>query len=346
LKLHLRVAAFLSFCLLGALCCPAQETSPDVEPVPGSYSIHGTLRLAADTRGVSMVRVELRRVGGELVTSTFTDSNGDFHFFGLTRGHYVVAVDEEGYESIRDNVDLTTVARTGMALYLKRSSQAGPPEQGSAVSVRELHISRKARDAFRKGMEQFYDKKVPQAGLPYFQRAIAEFPGYYEAYYQSGLAYLEMGRLEEAQQVLRKAIEVSEKRYAQAYLLLGSILSKQEKYAEAEELIRHGLQLDATAWQGYYELARLLFSQNRVDEAERSAAQTRLRKPDFAPTYLLLVNIHLRKRDYPSVMKELDEYLRLDPDGPLSSKAREMRDQLQRALAQGQAAATPNTTKP
>jgi hypothetical protein len=65
--------------------------------------------------------------------------------------------------------------------------------------------------------------------------------------------------------------------------------------------------------------------------------------PSFAGAYLLLANIHLHKHDYPALKNDLDEYLRLDPNGPVSAQARQMREAVERDLAKAQ---DPSPTPP
>ena len=124
-----------------------------------------------------------------------------------------------------------------------------PNTSSYAVSVRELSIPPKALHAFEQGIE-LLAKKDPAGSLPHFQRAILEYAGYYEAYDRIGAADLKLWRIPEAEQAFRKSIEVSGGQYAHPLLALGAILDEQEKFAEAESVIRKGLDLDPESWSG------------------------------------------------------------------------------------------------
>src|SRR6202162_3080732 len=102
-------------------------------------------------------------------------------------------------------------------------SSAQSQQSGYAFSVRELSIPPKALHAFEQGMEGLA-KKDAAGSLPHFQRAIAEFAGYYEAYDRMGAADLKLWRVTEAEQAFRKSIELSGGRYAHPLLALGAIL--------------------------------------------------------------------------------------------------------------------------
>jgi tetratricopeptide (TPR) repeat protein len=220
-------------------------------------------------------------------------------------------------------------------LSLPLLSTAQSPKTSNTVSVRELNIPSKALQNFQKGAE-LLTKKDAAGSLPHFQRAVAEFAGFYEAYYRMGVADLKLWRLTDAEQAYRKSIELSGGQYAQPLLALGILLGYQEKYAEAEGVTRKGLDLDPTSWAGHYSLGCALFGLNRLEEAEKSIREALHWKTDSAEAQLLLAEIHDREKDYGAVLNDLDEYLKLDPDGPTSVKVRVFRARAQQSLVESQ----------
>ena len=127
-----------------------------------------------------------------------------------------------------------------------------------------------------------------------FQRATSEFHGFYEAYFALGLAQLDLGHEEEAQQALQKSIDESGGHYAQPFFAMSMLLCGHRKYADAEPL-------------------------NDVDQAERMDREVLLQDPTLAPAHLLLSDIYNRRSDYSAALSELDAYLRLKPDGATTS---------------------------
>jgi len=216
---------------------------------------------------------------------------------------------------------------------LYSSAQTQQPDY--AVSVRELSIPPKALHAFEQGNE-LLAKKDAAGSLTHFQRAIDEYAGYFEAYDRIGAADLKLWRLPEAEQAFRKSIDVSGGQYAHPLLALGAILDDQEKFAEAESVIHKGLDLDPESRTGHYYLALALFGLNRLVEAENSVRESLRRKADFPEAYLLLADIHSRQEDYRSIVNDLDEYLKLAPNGPASARAKALRESAQGKLAQSQ----------
>jgi len=92
------------------------------------------------------------------------------------------------------------------------------------------------------------------------------------------------------------------------------------------------LEVDSTSAVGHLLLGLALHVQNRSAEAEKSARAAVLRKPDLASAYLLLADVHRRKREYASLREDLDTYLRLEPTGPTSDRARRVRESIQKFL--------------
>jgi len=219
-------------------------------------------------------------------------------------------------------------------------SSAQSQQSGNAVSVRELGIPFKARHAFEQGIERLA-KKDAAGSLPHFQRAILEYAGYYEAYDRMGAADLKLWRIPEAEQAFRKSIDVSGGQYAHPLFALGSILDEQERFAEAESATRRGLGLDPKSWTGHYYLALALFGLDHFAEAEESVHEALRWKADFPEAHLLLAKIHSHEEDYRSLVSDLNDYLKLAPDGPVSDRAKALRESVQGMLFEFQSNTTP-----
>jgi tetratricopeptide (TPR) repeat protein len=204
-------------------------------------------------------------------------------------------------------------------------STAQSQQPNYSVSVRELSIPAKALHQFEQGMERLAKNDI-EGSLPHFQRAVAEYAGYYEAYDRIGAAELKLFRIPEAEQAFRKSIEVSGGQYAHPLIALGAILDGREQFAEAESVTLKGLGIDPESWTGHYYLALAQFGLNRLAEAEQSLREALHWKAEFPQAHLMLAEIHGREKDYRSLVGDLDEYLRLSPDGPTSGRARVVRD--------------------
>lgn len=204
---------------------------------------------------------------------------------------------------------------------------------GDVVSVHELSIPGKARDDYNKGVRRLQQRDWP-GSIPDFQRAIKTFPGFFEAYDLLGSAQLAMQDWADAEISFRQAIDLSHGTYGPPHFGLGLILCIDHKQvADAEAMVREGLDIDPANASGHFALAWILFTRARLYDAERSAREAVRCKPTFAEPYLLLAQIHLQLKSWSAAIEDLDGYLKLDPAGPRSPRMRSLRDQAQLLLA-------------
>ena len=316
----------LPWLLLGLLVCTpivrAQIAGFDSQ----AGEIFGTVFLEGHNRPTGGVIVNIRSLTERPFVSVLTDWSVRFQVQGLNSGVYEIVVEEAGYEPIRETVQLLRGPSPPLELYLKAAGNFSPVRRTDyAVSVRELRIPVKAHNAFEKGLERLA-KNDPVGSKTQFVRATTAFPDYYEAYYHMGVADLRLGREQDAAQAFQKAIDLSGGRYAWAQFALGLLLCRRGEYAEAETVIRKGLDADGSTATGHLFLSVALFRLNRLEEAEKSAREALLRKPGFALAYLVLADVHGRRGEYARQLQNLDAYLKLEPDGPASKRVREVRE--------------------
>ncbi|MBV9886982.1 MAG: tetratricopeptide repeat protein, partial [Acidobacteria bacterium] len=113
---------------------------------------------------------------------------------------------------------------------------------------------------------------------------------------------------------------------------MGLALASQKQFADAESYVRAGLQMEPTSPSGLLALGWVLFSAQRVVEAEKAARDAVLYNPNLAMAHLLLAQIHRSQNNSAAMVEDLDAYLRLEPDGPRSSALRTSRDAAQQVL--------------
>lgn len=306
----------------------AQQTPPTPGNVVGrSLEIRGTVRYADTEKPAELVRVDLLSLTMQTVATVYTHGHGNFEFYGIAPGTYILSVKVPGYVEVREPLEIVASSRAGIQLYLQPEVSIRTDSNESSVNVRQLSLPKEARAAFLRGVERLYRRGDAKGSIGPFERAIEEFPEYYEAYHTLGVAYLELGRRAEAEKAFRKSIEVSGESYAPAYVSLAGMRNTEEKYEEALALARRAMALDARGFECHFEISRALLNLGRIAEAEASMRETQRRKPDFPDIYLLYANLSMRKRDLSGLIASLEEYLKLEPRGPSAENARRMLEQ-------------------
>lgn len=309
-------------------------------------SVVGTVYSEQDNRRIERASVRLCDVGGHMLEQDVTTDSGEFHFRDLKRGSYMLAVGAIGYLTENVPVDLTFSSDKSLSVYLKSSAEnATASVRGVSVSAHEMSIPKAARDLVAAGKVKFYKDKNVMGGLTDLQQAASSAPGYYEAYYELGMAYFVMEKQDDAEQSFVKAIELSGDKYGDAEVGLGAVMMNKGNLTGGEEAIRHGVELNPNSWLGFYELAKIELSGNRIAEARKSAEQVRALAPNYPMVYRLLANIHMRQKDYAAMLADIDAYVKLDPDSPAGIRAKQMREEVKAKIAKERSAA-PTQDKP
>jgi len=113
---------------------------------------------------------------------------------------------------------------------------------------------------------------------------------------------------------------------------LGILENQQKDYPGAEKSLIEGLKLNWESPQGHYELARTYWAIGRWQQAEPHALEALRIQPTMAPVHVLLGNIALRKQDAPGALAQFQDYLKLDPNGPLAEPTRAMVKKIEEAM--------------
>lgn len=333
-----------------ALPCRAQSGGPNFSRGGRPVRINGHIYYADTGTAASNVMVVLRNAGGMPVGQMVTRTNGSFEFWGLQKATYTLDAQTPGYRPLSQSVDVTLISSFGNVLYLKKDSQAPPPPGGPTISAHELSMPESARNAYFDGKKKLYDQKNAKDSVADFQKALKEAPKFYEAEYELGMAELSLGKPALAEKDERQAISLSEDQYALADVALGTLLLNRNQFANGEKILRRGVSLDPNSWLGQYELGRAFLSLNRVKDAEACAVQAQKLAPQAATVYRLLANVHLREKNLPALLADLNAYIQLDPVSPAGLGAIRLREQVQRSLAKTKsataAAALPNASTP
>jgi tetratricopeptide (TPR) repeat protein len=226
---------------------------------------------------------------------------------------------------------ISPVACLAQSEFTKGMKETATPKNEYIVSVQELRMSDQGRKAFEKGAA-LLGRGDAAASLAYFDQAITEFPGFYKAYYDLGIAHFRLGHTVEAEQAFQKSINLTGGGYAPPEFGMGMVLCEKQELEKAETVIQRGLDLEPGSATGKYFLGLAQFGLNHLVEAERSMRQALLRKANFAQAYFLLAKIHERQNNSPAVVEDLQAYLKLDRHSRDSKQARAFLEQTRHTM--------------
>ena len=181
------------------------------------------------------------------------------------------------------------------------------------ISLQELSIPARAKKDCERGLA-LLARQDPQGSLRYFAQAIEAAPRFYEAYYHQGVAEQQLNRDKDAAESFQQAIDLSDGHYPRAEFGYALSLTRLGDAAEAERVVRHGLETDANIADGHVVLGLVLLELHRTDEAEKSALEAlRLNDPTAIKARLVLADIHEARGDFAAQANDLEAYLRRCP---------------------------------
>lgn len=301
-------------------------------PQKAAVALTGWIFSEGTNQRIARASIALREEGGIVLQESLAD-DGQFSFQGLQPAHYILKVQAAGFDSVELHIDLTSTSQHGLSVMLKPARISQPPaSQGQTISAHELAMAESSRDLLASGKKKLYTEKNAGAALKDFQSSLQKSPQFYEAHYQSGMAYLFLRNPAEAEKEFRKSVELSKKQYPDADIALGTVLLDRGETKEGETLLREGLALNPRLWQGQYALGKMELSRGREDVALAMAQQAAALAPNQPVVYRLLAVIHLRQKNYAALLADLDAYLQLDPDSPAGLRAKELRVQTEKQI--------------
>jgi tetratricopeptide (TPR) repeat protein len=272
-----------------------------------------------------------------------TDRNGRFRFTGLAPSQFVISVRAPGYIEESQDVELLTSPTANLQFQLKSDGSARPATT-RAVLV-DANVPAAAKKEFDQGaaLVATGKKESLDESVRHLEKAVGIYPRFVQANLMLGTAYMDLGQWDKAEQALNRTREVDPKT-ANALFALGELYLRQKKDEDAEKFLVQGLEIEPRSYQAHLSLARVYLDMASKIKDETQARPT-LEKaydhvnqslkvnPDLAPAHLLKGNLLLRVRRAGDAQHEFEEYLRLDPNGPLADQTRTVVEKIKKALA-------------
>jgi tetratricopeptide (TPR) repeat protein len=299
-------------------------------------SIRGSVRDAVTHRVLERVIVMVEDADSGYAGQAQTDTSGKFELQGLRATTYVVRVRVPGYEEMSQGADLTVAQNTYLSFELRPKPNNAPPAVApegpeAHLNARMAAVPEKARKEFVAARDLWQKGLEPQRCLDHLNKAIKIYPQFPDAYVLRATVYIQQNNAAEAKSALDRALETDPK-LPEAWFTLGMLQNNQKDYAGAEKSLIEGLKQEDGSAQGHYELAKTYWALGRWQDAEPHALKAAALQPAMAPVHVLLGNLALRKRDGPGALKEFQEYLKLDPKGPMAEATQAMVKKLQAGM--------------
>jgi Flp pilus assembly protein TadD len=313
------VLAFLS-----AASAAQQTTTMSAGSAAGISTVSVRVTYEQSHRPGSGLRVELVSPMGGMASIRTTDGNGGATFDGVGSGRYQVQVEGPDIETARTDIFETGGTNGGPYITerveVRLKQTAGGEATRSAIAP---IIPEPARQEFTLGSKEM-DKKHWEEAKDHFQKAIAAFPKYAEAFSNLGQVEIQLKDGKGAVEAFRSAVQI-DPTVQQANLYLGQFYYENTQYKDAEPYLLRSAADQPKSAQLLTALANVELQNGETDLALANARKVpSLPNPkQFAISHLIVAQALTGKGKDDEIAKEYEEYLKEAPDSPLAPRVKD-----------------------
>jgi len=271
----------------------------------------------------------LSKDGEQVISRTYTDLSGRYHFTSLSADSVDVVVRIEGFDESRVPVKLSPgrIASVNMILTVKARTVVEPGGwDSSVVQIDELtrKFPKKAVDDFQKALESKRKGDIAKS-QDLLEGVVRLAPGFADAYNLLGTVYQGMDRYRDAEKQYNMARNLSPGSVA-PLINLGVLYLQEAEANEKEGPFVTGVMYDDSLHSlqdanrvdprnptVYYLLGVLFYRAHSYRFAEASFNEAISIDVHVGPARLALANVYIRQQKWKEALDQFDKYLAENP---------------------------------
>ena len=207
--------------------------------------------------------------------------------------------------------------------------------EGTSISATSYLAPKDAKKAYERGLQSLLKNKPDEAAKD-FEKAVAAYPKYADAWSNLGKVRIQQKSFEPARDALLKAIE-SDSKLVSPYVELGMLAAQEQKWADSSQYLDRAMKLDPIDFpQAWYVDAVANYNLKKYDVAEKSAREAvKLDPKHVNPRADYLLGLVLaEKRDYDGAAAQLKRYIEHSPNAPDLEAVKNQLGQLEKFQAE------------
>jgi len=280
-------------------------------------------------RPAAGLRVQLVSPLGGMAAIRTTDGNGAATFDSVDSWRYQVQIDGSDIETTKSDVfeaggsDGGPYITEHVEVPLKGNIDANVPGPALTEVVPEA-----AQKEFNLGSKEM-DKKNWDGAKDHFQKAIAAFPKYAEAFNSLGQVEIKLNDGKSAVEAFRSGTQI-DPTLQEANVYLGQFYYDNHQYKDAEPYLLRCAANQPQSAQVLTVLANTELQNGEIDLALANARKvpTLANHQQFAISHLIVAQALTGTGKDDEIVKEYDEYLKEAPDSPLAPRVKDALAQL------------------
>lgn len=251
-----------------------------------------------------------------------TDSKGGFVIGGMGTGPWRFTASLMGYQDAVQDVEIHQLRTNPLLVFILKDIAAADPED-------DAH--KEAGDTLAKGNQLLAAEKYTEARA-LLEKFLSDHPEAYQVRLQIGMCRLKEGELDRAEAELKGLLDTIlaksgsyDKEAAlaiQALAGLGEAAVKRNDVETGMTYFRRALEISPTSELLAYNVAEILFSGQKTDEAIQYYLMAIQIKKDWPKPYNKLGIAYLNKGDFAKALEYLRKFVDLDPQSPAAAEAR------------------------
>jgi Tfp pilus assembly protein PilF len=282
----------------------------------------------------------------QLVQATVADSQGRYRFTGLQRGTYYIQVKIEGFEEVRQRVDLISDSIINIIMDFQEERTVKPAtdfsgEDSEVVDVSDIskRYSAAVIEKFRAASKEVQNNNFAKA-LPLLEEVVRDAPDFYQAQRALGTVYQKLARYRDAESAYRTAADLKQNSAAPLINLASLYLEEADASTsqgssvvrgilnEALASLNAALKLKPDAPFAYYLLGVTYYKSAFYEDAEEHLKHSLELAPELIEGHLALANVYIKIQEWSNAIAELDAYIAASPKSPLRDQVQAMRSRV------------------
>jgi tetratricopeptide (TPR) repeat protein len=341
-------AAFILMSAFGIGQTPTNQQRNRVE----EYGIRGKVIIANRHDFDQRIEVRLERSALQVIQTNYTDSSGNFEFRNLGPGTYYVAITLEGYEPVRQMVEIfNSFGNASVTIFLNKPAieirdraaglDAADPDVVDINQMRE-NFPKKAVQDYEKALDEKQKGRLESA-VKLLQQAVELAPTFFHAHNNLGMIFQLLKRYPDAEREYTRSRQLNTKS-DRPLVNLGSLyieessLEKTDKQAagklldQALDALEAAVKLNPRSAPAYFLLGQANYKSDFLEEAEAAFKKAQQLDPRMSPARLMLANVYVKLEKWPDVLENLDAYLKENPKASDRASVEQMRDRIAKNL--------------
>jgi tetratricopeptide (TPR) repeat protein len=341
-------AALISMSVFGFGQTPSNQQRNRIE----EYSIRGKVVIPNQHDSDQRIEVRLEKSALQVIQTTYTDASGNFDFRNLAAGAYYVSITLEGYEPVRQLVEIyNTFGNASVTIFMNRPAvelrerptgvDAADPDVVDINQMKE-NFPKKAVQNYEKAIEEKQKGRLESA-VKLLQEAVQLAPNFFHAHNNLGIIFQSLKRYPDAEREYARSHELNGKS-ERPLVNLGSLyieesnLQKTDKQAagklldQALDALEEAVKLNPRSAVGYFLLGQANYRSDFLEEAEAAFKKAHYLDPHLITVRLMLANVYVKLERWNDVLENLDAYLKENPKASDRAAVEEMRARIVKNL--------------